>query len=187
MALPHAVTGRLIAAIGLPQTPAGVVLTLVLLLTVTYALLTIFIRVSVPSGEPDEEPPRTDGPPDAAYANENAPPDEELFARPGGGTDTSSSEPPATDDPIEPPREALAIERLRVGSQYVSLGDTSSRVMLVFRTLTGETTPMIQRDSAGEAISVCRSYRIGRRTVTLVLERERPEDPLRLARIDMTS
>lgn len=157
-------------AIGLPRTPAAAVALLLILLTISYVLLTIFIRVGVPSPtravDADE-----DTAPDSHAPEDNEPWDEEQ---------------PVEDAAREPEylREPLIIEAVRVRDVLLTVGDTASSVMAAFRPGEGETMPMVQRGADGRACHVSRTYRVGRRTLTLIFEREAPPEPLRLIRIE---
>lgn len=158
-------------AIGLPESPAAAIALLLTILAVTYALLTVFIRVGVPSPGrlpgPDADGPEDD-PRDAEWPSETAP------ESPDGPEETE-----------EVPREPLAIQAVRVRDSVLSLGDPASRVMAAFQPSENETAPLVQRETDGRAGYVSRTYRVGRRVVTFVLEREDPDAPLTLARIEL--
>ena len=166
-------------ALALPESPLAATLLLLALLAVTYALLTVFIRVGVPASGRIREPEEATDARDPKYAQETVPTDEELFA--------GSSEAPEPEERLEVVREPLAIETVRVRDMRISLGDTASHVMAAFRPGDGETVPMVQRDAGGMASYVSRTYRIGRRSITIVLERDDADDPLRLVRIEIGS
>lgn len=166
-------------AIGLPESPAAAVALLLVLLAISYALLTVFIKVGVPAPgpPPDEDEDGSEGPPDPDWPSETVPDYPEPY-----GEDR------ARDEPLEEPeyaREPLAIESVRVRDALLALGDPASRVMAAFRPGEGETVPMVQRDAGGRASYVSRTYRVGRRVLTLVMERDSPTEPLSLVRIEV--
>ncbi len=193
----HRMAGWL-AAVSLPESPGVAAFLLIVILAVTYALLTAFIRIGVPPPAHHSAQPRATGgagePRDPAYAQETVPSDEELFAEPAAGVSPAEYDVPAGSEaehaernsaPPEYVREPLAVESVRVRDTHLALGDTASHVMTAFRPGENETVPMVQRDPAGVACYVSRTYRVGRRPVTIVLEREDPQEPLRLVRIEV--
>jgi hypothetical protein len=155
------------------RTPPGAILLLAVLLVCTYFLVSRFIRIQVPV---DDE---------AADLEEEA--DADLEVEPEGdrlahyeGEDL----PPPAKAAEEPPR-TLCIEAIRVNDVRLQLGDTASRVMAAFPAGAGELLPMVERGSGGQAGSVTRTYRAGRQMVNLTLERDEPEQPLRLTKIEI--
>lgn len=168
----------LLFALGLPRSLPGSVAFILVVLSVTYAMLRVLIKVEPVRRLEDES------------EDETPPPDES-----GGAYDS-----PAEIDPIEearpasfpsgtggeePVKRAVSVEALSVHGIRVCVGDSAAHVMGAVRRHESTAMPIIDKDNAGRATRVTREYRIEAQAIQFVFERDSPEQRLLLTDLQL--
>lgn len=161
----------------LPQDPVVAIPLILVVLGVVYAALTLLIKaqpVPITHSEPfspseEEESEEVIG--DAAADGEPVP------------TAFPSSEVNVVAEPESPPQ--LLIDALAVRGSRIAVGDRAATVMRVLRRHEAGVLPVIERDGAGRAESVLRSYTVDGQALTIEFRRHPDSGVLCLSAITL--
>lgn len=145
--------------------PAALIAGLAVLLTVVYWILTRTITDGI---SPDES---------EASAPEERARDEE--------TDDSGEDWDADQYAYHPTGPEYTVEVIRIGEARIALGDTASHVVRSLVRGQKESLPAVERAWPGRASRVMRTYDLSGATVTFDMDREDPEEPLRVRSITL--
>lgn len=144
--------------------PAALIAGLALLLTVVYWILTRTITAGITPDREEASAPE-DGQSDRAEdSGEEWDPDHYAY---------------------HPTGPDYTVEAIRIGEARISLGDTASHVVRSLVRGQKESLPAVERAWPGRASRVMRTYDLAGATVTFDMDRDDPEEPLRVRSITL--
>lgn len=145
--------------------PPALIAGLALLLSVVYWILTRTITAGItPSGREESAPE------DAGHNDES---------------DDSGEEWDPDRYSYHPTGPEYAVEAIRIGEARIALGDTASHVVRSLVHGQKESLPAVERAWPGRASRVMRTYDLAGATVTFDMDRDDPEEPLRVRSITL--
>jgi hypothetical protein len=170
----------LLFAMGLPDSLAGSTAFILVVLSITYALLRVLIKVepvrrrAIETRDEDETPP-PDESGEAVDSVDEPVPEEEVrpASFPAGPVDD------------QPRVRAVSVEALTVHGVHISVGDSAAHVMQAVRRRDSMSMPIIDKDDAGRATRVTREYKIEEQAIQFVFERDSPNTRLLLTDLQL--
>lgn len=170
-------SGPLELAVGLPQSPAGAIGFILVVLAVTYAILRILVRTEQPFS-PDDYTAE-----DSEAGDSGVP----AIAETQSGDRTEFFEEPAVPEPQIRVEKAIVVQSVSIWGQHVSTGDAAGTVMRAVKRNESAAMPVIDRHLSGYAVRVMRRYRSTGQELTLVFQRGDVSEVLRLVEIGLNT